>query len=474
MAFILQVDCLCEVFEYLEDDRPTLYSCLLVNRLWCKISVRILWRNIWNFDIYQKDSLRVATSILSTLIACLPNESKELLHENNIFISTPTFNPPLFNYARFCKVLSIDVVDDIINEVLPENRISHLATNEIIKMFTNQISSLKKLTYYDHLNISFPHFPNARDLSELCCKSELPSSFFYQLSQICHNLQSISLDFYCNDDVSNELKELISLQNNLKILSLSAYDGNWADIIPIILKHSHTITELRLYNCDSGYLPFSFVSSFSNLQKLIMHFIGETDFKDFKKSQYTNFFKLEILIFPFNCPKTEYILKFLENNGKNLKTLYIGENDEDLSLSISKFCPNIKNLFIRFHNDEINSLKNLFINCQYLESIKIKIQYGKNRYFSGKEILETVVNHSPNNFCELKLCNGSILDVCPKDLESLFKSWENRIPKKLLKLTIVKMLRNNKKFLYKEGMEIIEKYEKLGIIKFRSIYEENF
>ncbi|POG65049.1 hypothetical protein GLOIN_2v1669850, partial [Rhizophagus irregularis DAOM 181602=DAOM 197198] len=114
MAFILQVDCLCEVFEYLEDDRPTLYSCLLVNRLWCKISVRILWRNIWNFDIYQKDSLRVATSILSTLIACLPNESKELLHENNIFISTPTFNPPLFNYARFCKVLSIDVVDDII------------------------------------------------------------------------------------------------------------------------------------------------------------------------------------------------------------------------------------------------------------------------------------------------------------------------------------------------------------------------
>jgi len=76
MAYQL-VDCLNEILEYLEDDIPTIHSCLLVNRLWCKISVRILWRNIWNFS--QQRTLRVKASILSTLIACLPNESKELL-----------------------------------------------------------------------------------------------------------------------------------------------------------------------------------------------------------------------------------------------------------------------------------------------------------------------------------------------------------------------------------------------------------
>src|SRR5207249_7229020 len=79
----------------------------------------------------------------------------------------------------------------------------------------------------------------------LCCSSYLPSEFFYQLSQTCHNLQSISITFN-NDDVSNELKELISLQNNLKNLTLSAFDTtSWTSIIPALTKHSNTITKLH-------------------------------------------------------------------------------------------------------------------------------------------------------------------------------------------------------------------------------------
>src|SRR6266498_3216705 len=152
MACQLPTDCLDEIIEYLEEDKTNLHSCLLVNRFWCKISVRILWRNIWNFNVHP-------TSILSTLIACLPNESKELLRENNIFISTPTSKPPLFNYPAFCKVLSIYEICEIVCTVL-ENETSFnsfnllsveerncLVINEVVKMFTNQISSLKKLTY---------------------------------------------------------------------------------------------------------------------------------------------------------------------------------------------------------------------------------------------------------------------------------------------------------------------------------------
>src|SRR4051812_28699364 len=109
MSCQLLVDCLNEIFEYLEEDKVTLYSCLLVNRLWCEISVRILWRNVWNTASFP-GSLK----ILSTLIACLPIESKDLLHKNGIFISTPTSKPPLFNYASFFKVLSIGKIDEII------------------------------------------------------------------------------------------------------------------------------------------------------------------------------------------------------------------------------------------------------------------------------------------------------------------------------------------------------------------------
>src|ERR1041384_4323267 len=91
MPCLLPNDCLNEVFEILEDDKPTLHSCLLVSRLWCKISVRILWRDIQYFRHFNTYRLsKVDSAIYNTLISCLPIESKELLNKNEILISTPT------------------------------------------------------------------------------------------------------------------------------------------------------------------------------------------------------------------------------------------------------------------------------------------------------------------------------------------------------------------------------------------------
>ena len=174
MACLLPADCLNEIFENLEEDKITLHSCLLVNRLWCEVSVRILWRDIWRFKYSASYGHRpqVDSAILSTLIGCLPSESKELLHENEIFIATPTSKPLLFNYASFCKVLTIHEIGLIVNNALTNNpSITSLSLKdrncliieEIIKMFINQISSLKKLQYYPDLgipeNISFTYVP---------------------------------------------------------------------------------------------------------------------------------------------------------------------------------------------------------------------------------------------------------------------------------------------------------------------------
>src|SRR6266536_1387751 len=127
-------DCLNEIFEYLvADDKFTLNSCILVNRLWCEVSVRIFWRNVRNYSI----------SNFSTLIACLPNESKEILYENEIIISTPTSKFPTFNYASFCKVLIIDQVHYMIEQLLenqqsisPQNLYNNanIVVQEICKM----------------------------------------------------------------------------------------------------------------------------------------------------------------------------------------------------------------------------------------------------------------------------------------------------------------------------------------------------
>src|SRR5579862_4438911 len=105
----LPSDCLNDIFEYLENDIISLNSCLLVNLLWCEISVRILWRNVENYK---------TSTFIKTLISCLPDESKEILSNNGIIISTPTSKPPIFNYASFCKVLSIRSVHYRIKDLL--------------------------------------------------------------------------------------------------------------------------------------------------------------------------------------------------------------------------------------------------------------------------------------------------------------------------------------------------------------------
>ena len=70
---------------------------------------------------------------------------------------------------------------------------------------------------------------------------------------------------------------------------------------PALKKHSNKITKLHLYyDCyfnDSPFL-FSFVSLFSNLQEIILTTFA-TNFEDFKKLQYVNFPKLQILKVPF-------------------------------------------------------------------------------------------------------------------------------------------------------------------------------
>ena len=134
----LPVDCLYEIFKCLEEDKINLHSCLLVNRLWCEVSVRILWTSVWNYD---------------TLIACLPNESKEILYKSGIINPTPTSKLPLFNYIAFIKNLDID---NIINYLLGNIIINfyykeYIVLQEIYKLF-NQISSLRKLRFYSPIH----------------------------------------------------------------------------------------------------------------------------------------------------------------------------------------------------------------------------------------------------------------------------------------------------------------------------------
>src|SRR5438270_13237696 len=108
----LPFDCIDEIFGYLKDDKANLRrSTLLVNRIWSEISVRYLWGDVSDFNIFN----------IRTLVACLPKESKEILRDNEINIPTPTTKSPTYNYPSYCKILSMDRIKRLIDRLLDDN-----------------------------------------------------------------------------------------------------------------------------------------------------------------------------------------------------------------------------------------------------------------------------------------------------------------------------------------------------------------
>ncbi len=360
------------------------------------------------------------------------------------------------------------------------NYYKYLVSQEIFKMFMNQILSLKELKYLstENLetvsNLSFIYFPGAmnclKNLSVLDCSSDLYSEFFYQLSQSCHNIQSISIKF--ESKVSNGLKDLILSQNRLKVLNLTQtyYGGNWVDLIPSFIKHSNTLIKLNI-NGGKNHGPLSFISKLKRLRELFITFHYLSSFEDFIELRHEKFPDLRILKFPYGYPEHGCLTKFLEINGRDLKEFDVGDYSNSANSSIIKFCPNLQTLSTLILNGGLKSLEEIFMKCQQLESIKI---WCGEYFLNEKESLEVVARCSPENFSELKIyytCNVRS-ELLPEELESFFTSWTNRIPKNSISLILIKGYCANSLESKKENMRIIEKYINLGVIKkFETISE---
>jgi hypothetical protein len=129
-----------------------------------------------------------SNSYFRTLISCLPNESKEILLKNGIVIPTST---PIFYYASFCKTL---LVRQVFHKLLflktqqpisPENlkASTNIVGQEIFKMITTQVTSLKQLEMFQFTTTNFISTfeakDNLRNLSHMYCSSDISPEFFF-------------------------------------------------------------------------------------------------------------------------------------------------------------------------------------------------------------------------------------------------------------------------------------------------------
>src|ERR1044072_5391291 len=149
----------------------------------------------------------------------------------------------------------------------------------------NQSSCVKTLQFSKEFeNIPFLSFPGAKNclkgLSAFNFHSDISSDFFDQLSQICHDIQTLTI-ILKDGIISNELKEFISSQNNLKRLELinQGYKS-WSSFVHTLAKHGNTLEKLYVKPWCSDSL--SFIASFKNLQELFIVTDNPRFFNDFK------------------------------------------------------------------------------------------------------------------------------------------------------------------------------------------------
>src|SRR5947209_13431143 len=254
-------DCLEEIFEFINDDVTTLHSCLLVNRLWCRLIIPILWQNPLNFT---NGKINATHQVIQTYISCLLDLKKGRIITKTKVISL--YEEPLFNYLKYlqefnnkefeggirvwrdiveqnnsivdvnrereiysmkiCEYEDLDFIYDILIETLFSNskglrdiRILHddsikwTGINRIIET-SNLLSSLRKFAFCYNCR------ETKTNISEI-------SNLFTMMSKYVHNLQHLCIDIngrfiiYKLFPLVESISSLIESQNSLKNLIIN-------------------------------------------------------------------------------------------------------------------------------------------------------------------------------------------------------------------------------------------------------------
>src|SRR3954464_7057123 len=129
---LLNRDVLYLISKNLQNDSILLYSCLLVNRIWCEVIVPILWKIPGKIPLTKK-----AKSILfNVILSHLSEDSRDILKKQGIDdLFTEAYRPPSFNYINFWRHLDLQLLEDMIN--LKNIKVSNMniIKDELLKLF---------------------------------------------------------------------------------------------------------------------------------------------------------------------------------------------------------------------------------------------------------------------------------------------------------------------------------------------------
>ncbi|RIA81161.1 hypothetical protein C1645_881758 [Glomus cerebriforme] len=444
----LNKDILFLLFEELQDDSKSLFSCLLVNRLWCETVIPILWRNPWSYNIDYKNK-----SYLFAIIAYyLPIDIKEFLLRQEIHFPLISYQSLLFDYLSFCRSININIINSIILIG------SSLEYNQFIlqqEFYNILITTCPELKYLDMRSINHQifYFPEAKvrleTLYELKCDTSVNSAYFYELARICKNIQKLVI---INNIIKSNhgIAKLIEAQVNLKNFEWKDefddgdfMEDSYEDTLLALEEKADNLNHLKIFiqyiNWYENTLLEEVLSKLYKLKSLII--IDDTIYFTKNKLIYQYIEVLHIDYITINT--ASYII---ENSGGHLKEILLFKhydyffetnfNEDSLNFirKIGEHCPSIEYLTPVFlpEKEHFNEFEKLLKVCQKLKLLLLNLNvFDFNKTETFEEILEyeiellkVLIRSAPTNLKEFRFIDD--FEISLQALEEFLKQWKGR------------------------------------------------
>jgi hypothetical protein len=390
----IPVEIFRHVFRHFSDDKRSLYSCLLVNKIWCGIAVSFLWRDPF---YYIKGT---SESLITTYLSCLDLNEREILIKSGIDIKLLFERKPTFEYAEFLRNLKyVDFYESssvwlqsITKEEINNNDLRiFIITKELCKLFINKCSkilhlniNLESLHLPDNFAdyVAIPCFPNSENsLSQLqefiCCGIYDKKKIFMALSKYSKNITRLNIDYYLDDTVTSaptSLAQLIKSQRSLQYFKIDTYYRSLSKIIPALESQHKTLKEIKFRGIDfEEGVTFAPLVPCKNLESLIFMTCDNVKNEATKPLESAHFPKLKNLVFHVEHSRPPLALSSLIiNNCNTLQEISLGlppidsQDDPRIIETIIEYC---KNLTTFESHLQIHQLKSLLISCNKLEKL---------------------------------------------------------------------------------------------------------
>ncbi|GBB84940.1 hypothetical protein RclHR1_11510004 [Rhizophagus clarus] len=474
--FTLNKDILFLIFEELQDDSKSLFSCLMVNRFLCETVVPILWMNPWSYNGINYRKKKYLFIIIASYIT---DDIKEFITKHRIQQLLSTLHRPLlFDYLSFCRSINVNTINSIVSIGSPSAYNKFFMQQEFYYLFMKKCPELK---YLDMRSIKHQiyYFPDSKSrlesLCELTCDTSIDSTYFYGLSRYCQYIQRLVI-INVDPNLNHGIVKLIKVQMNLKYFEWKDEDyleftriDPYKEVLLALEKKAEIINHLKLFFLYVDNTLQQILPKLHKLKTLILN-----DFGFFNEDQVRMFAYRDLEVLMINCYALNATSIMIEKCGRKLKKILLEpyefddyvENFHDDSLlfirKIHESCPSIEYLSLAFSPSKkhFSELEKLLRTCQNLKSLLLTIfnmdviETDEKITENGEELLKVLIKSTPINLREIRFLDDIKFSL--KALEEFLGKWSG------CTLTI---LTSDPIYNGDDYKDLINKYKNDGAIK---------